>query len=45
MKKFNLEKAKAGGEMINLINGECLEEMKNIKSGSIDMVLYPTRAL
>ena len=25
--------------MINLIHGDCLEEMKNIESGSIDMVL------
>ena len=25
--------------MINLIHGDCLEEMKNIPDGSVDMVL------
>ena len=25
--------------MIQLINGDCLEEMKNIPDGSVDMVL------
>ena len=24
---------------MDLINGDCLEEMKNIKNGSIDMIL------
>ena len=27
---------------INLMQGDCLERMKEIESGSVDMILYPT---
>ena len=32
-------KANRKDEKMDLINGDCLEEMKNIKNGSIDMIL------
>jgi site-specific DNA-methyltransferase (adenine-specific) len=38
MKDYQLTKVNRG-EIMKLINGDCLEEMKNIETGSIDMVL------
>ena len=31
--------------MINLMLGDCLERMKEIESGSVDMILYPVIVL
>lgn len=31
--------------MINLMHGDCLELMKDIPDGSVDMILYPNNVL